>query len=100
MYNTKVKEFTTSLGNLLNQGIADLGISTVVLVLDKYLGDSIKLEQEVLQNEFDEEQARLKAIADEKMGIENDLIEEAEKYEAEIDTTPHEFEGEDIDLKK
>ena len=84
MINTKIKDFDTAVGNLLNQGIADIGISTVILVLDKYMKEALNIEREVLNDEFNEEQIKLKRIADEKKDIENALIKEAENFESKL----------------
>ena len=57
--NSKIKDFDVTLGNYINNQIAEgIDISTVVLVLDKYLLSAKMAEMEVIKHE--EEQ--LKAV--------------------------------------
>ena len=58
--NSQVKEFDISLGNYINSQIAEgIDISTVVLVLDKYLLSAKMAEMEVIEQEKEAERVRV-----------------------------------------
>lgn len=58
--NSKIKDFDVTLGNYINNQIAEgIDISTVVLVLDKYLLSAKMAEMEVIKHE---EEEQLKAM--------------------------------------
>lgn len=74
--NTKIKKFDSTLGNYINQELADgLDISTVVIVLDKYLLSAKDAERKALAEEKRIEQMKELEFARKK-------AQEEENFEA------------------
>lgn len=64
MVNTKIKEFDTKIGNFINEQLANgMDISTLVIVLDKYLLSAKIAEMDILKQEEEIEKQMLKQEA-------------------------------------